>query len=117
MSFSLATLWHERQRFRAGVMAVAFSAVLIALQFGLLLGLLSVTSVPIDRTRADIWVGAADVPSVDVGAPMAAAWLSRVAESPEVAACEEYCQGYMKWKKPNGGEELCIIIGSRIEDG
>jgi len=39
MSYSLATLWHERQRFLPGVLAVAFSALLIALQIGLLLGL------------------------------------------------------------------------------
>jgi putative ABC transport system permease protein len=117
MSFTLATLWHERQRYRAGVLAVAFSAVLIALQFGLLLGMLSVTSIPIDRTRADLWVGAADVLSVDIGGPIPTAWISRVAEYPEVAYCEEYCQGFMKWKKANGGEELCIVIGSRLEDG
>ena len=30
MSYSLATLWHERQRFLPGVLAVAFSALLIA---------------------------------------------------------------------------------------
>jgi putative ABC transport system permease protein len=115
MNFALATLWHDRQRYIPGVLAVAFSAVLIALQFGLLLGLLSVTSIPIDHTRADLWVGSADVLSVDIGGPIPAAWLGRVAEYPEVAACEEYCQGFMKWKKANGGEELCIVIGSRLE--
>ena len=57
MSYSLATLWHERSRFLPGVLAVAFGALLIALQCGLLLGLFSITSIPIDHTRADIWVG------------------------------------------------------------
>jgi putative ABC transport system permease protein len=38
-------------------------------------------------------------------------------ECPQVAVCEEYCEGFMKWKKPNGADELCIIIGSRLEDG
>ena len=46
MNFALATLWHERQRYLPGILAVAFSAVLIALTCGLLLGLLSVTSMP-----------------------------------------------------------------------
>lgn len=31
MNFALATLWHERQRYLPGILAVAFSAVLIAL--------------------------------------------------------------------------------------
>ena len=42
MSYSLAPLWYERQRFLPGVLAVGFSALLIALQCGLLLGLFSI---------------------------------------------------------------------------
>src|SRR5437588_550503 len=61
MSYSLATLWHERQRYVPGVLAVGFSALLIALQCGLLLGLFSITSIPVDHTRADIWVGSPEV--------------------------------------------------------
>jgi putative ABC transport system permease protein len=57
MPYSLTTLWHERQRFLPGVLAVAFSALLIILQCGLVLGLLAITSMPIDHCRADIWVG------------------------------------------------------------
>lgn len=114
MSYSLATLWYDRQRYLPGILAVAFSAVLIALQCGLLLGLLAVTSIPIDFSRADLWVGAADVLSVDIGGPISTSWISRVA--PEVDRVEEYCEGFSKWKKSNGGEELCIVIGSRLDD-
>ena len=71
MLYTLATLWHERQRYIPGVLAVAFSALLIALQCGLLLGLLSITSIPIDYTRADIWIGSQDILSVDLGHKLA----------------------------------------------
>jgi putative ABC transport system permease protein len=117
MNFALATLWHERQRYLPGILAVAFSAVLIALTCGLLLGLLSVTSIPITRTRADVWVGSAGVLSVDIAGVVPTGWYSRVMESPEVTACEEYCEGFSKWKKPNGADELIIIVGCRLEDG
>jgi putative ABC transport system permease protein len=117
MNFALATLWHERQRYLPGILAVAFSAVLIALTCGLLLGLLKITSIPITRTRADVWVGSAGVLSVDIAGKVPTAWYSRVMECPNVVTCEEYCEGFQKWKKPNGADELCIIIGSRLEDG
>lgn len=116
MNFTLAMLWHDRQRYLPGVLAVAFSAVLIALQCGLLLGLLSVTALPIDNTRADLWVGGADVLSVDIGGAIPTAWVSRITESPEVIGVEEYVQAFSKWKKSNGGDELCIVIGSSLED-
>src|SRR3954452_16804592 len=70
MSYALTTLWYERNRFLPGILAVAFSALLIALQCGLLLGLFSITSIPIDHTRADVWVSAPAVLSVDLGRPI-----------------------------------------------
>ena len=70
MSYSLATLWYERHRYVPGILAVGFSALLIALQCGLLLGLFSITSIPVDHTRAHIWIGAPEVLSVDLGRPM-----------------------------------------------
>jgi putative ABC transport system permease protein len=116
MSYSLTTLWHDRQRFLPGVLAVSFSAVLIALQCGLLLGLFSVTSIPIDHTRAHIWLGPPSVLSVDVARPIPEWYLGRLASQPEVEQCEIYIQAFGQWVKPTGGAELCIVIGSRLED-
>src|SRR5438128_2279173 len=114
MSYSLATLWFERQRYMPGVLAVGFSALLIALQCGLLLGLFSITSIPVDHTRADIWVGAPQVLSVDLGRPIPESYLLRLANMPEVESAEIYLQGFAYWGKPDGGSELCIVIGSRL---
>ncbi len=116
MSYSLTTLWHERQRYLPGVLAVGFSALLIALQCGLLLGLFSITSIPVDHTRAHIWIGAPQVLSVDLGRPLPESYLSRLAGQPEVDAPEVYLQGFAYWSKPNGATELCIVIGSRLDD-
>jgi putative ABC transport system permease protein len=113
-SYSLTTLWHERQRYLPGVLAVAFSALLIALQCGLLLGLFSITSIPIDRTQADVWMGASEVSSVDLGGPIPENTLARMGALPEIDRCEPYLQGFAFWTKPKGGRELCMVIGSRL---
>src|ERR1044071_2515632 len=85
MSYALSTLWYERQRYLPGILAVSFSALLIALQCGLLLGLLSITSIPIDYTRADIWVGSQDILSVDLGQPIPMSFVGRLSpENPEI---------------------------------
>jgi putative ABC transport system permease protein len=116
MSYSLQTLWFERQRFLPGVLAVAFSALLIALQCGLLLGLFSITSLPIDETSADVWVGHPEVPSVDLGRPIPEAWQSYLS-LPGVVHIESFVEGFAYWDKPTGGSELCVLIGSRLSDG
>ncbi|HEY7329391.1 MAG TPA: ABC transporter permease [Gemmataceae bacterium] len=114
-SYSLTTLWYERQRYVPGVLAVAFSALLIALQCGLLLGLFSITSIPIDHTQADVWMGASEVSSVDLGRPIPESAQARMGVLPEIESCEPYLQGFAFWSKPNnGGSELCMVIGSRL---
>jgi putative ABC transport system permease protein len=108
-------LWHERQRYLPGVLAVAFSALLIALQCGLLLGLFSITSIPIDNSTADVWVGAPQVLSVDLGRPIREDYYARVDSMPEVERTEIYIQGFAYWSKPDGGTELCMVIGCALE--
>jgi len=117
MSYSLTTLLYERQRYLPALAAVGFSALLIALQCGLLLGLFSITSMPIDRNKADLWMGAPDVLSVDLGRPIREGYLARMAAYPEVTHCEIYLQGFCYWTKQGGGTELCMVIGSRLADG
>jgi putative ABC transport system permease protein len=116
LNYSLATLWHERPRFLPGIGAVAFSAVLIALQSGLLLGLFQITSLPVDHTRADVWVGSSEVLSVDLGRPIELTYVSRLAGDPRVERVEAYYQAYASWIKPDGGSELCVLIGSCLDD-
>ena len=73
-----AALWHERQRFFPAVLAVAFSALLIVLQAGLLLGFFSLKSVPIDQADANLWIAHPAVRSVDLARPIPEQWRMRV---------------------------------------
>jgi putative ABC transport system permease protein len=115
MSYALQTLVHERHRYWPAVLAVAFSALLIALQCGLLLGLFSITSLPIDHTDADVWMGAPSVLSVDLGRPIRSDYLARLQGHPGVEHSEIYLQGFAYWAKRDGGTELCMVVGSRLE--
>jgi putative ABC transport system permease protein len=117
LAYTLATLWHERSRFLSGMLAVAFSAALIALQTGLLLGLFATTSAPIDHAAADIWVGAPRVLSVDLGRPIAEDHIARLASHPAVEAPETLLLDYGYWIKGDGSKELCIVIGSHLAPG
>ncbi len=119
MSYALQTLWHERARYLSGVIAVTFSAVLIALQCGLLLGLFKITSTPIDHMTGDktstIWVGSTAVQSVDLGKPIPESFLSRVAGRPGVEMPEVYIANFANFTKPIGGTELCFLLASNLD--
>src|SRR5487761_802031 len=110
--YSLKILWHGHQRFLPAVLAVAFSAVLIAVQIGMLLGTLAVTSRPIDHAAAQIWVGIRGVASIELGHPIPESWLYRIQAQPEVEDVESYLYEFAYWHKPAGGSEHCCIIGA-----
>ena len=120
MSYSLTTIWYERQRFLPAILAVAFSAVLVAVQSGLVLGLLSMMSLPVDKATADVWVGYPGVRSVDLGRPIPERWVVRVAAQPEVERAEPAVLGFSLWTRPGPSpnstiSEVCTVVGTRLD--
>lgn len=118
MSYALQTLWHDKARYAAGVGAVAFSALLIVLQVGLLLGLFELTSVPVDHTSADLWVGSQDVKSVDLGVQIPTNTnMARLTEKRGLVGQPEiYLAMYANMTRPDGGMERCFVLGSSLDD-
>lgn len=94
---------------------MAFSAVLIALQVGLLLGLFEITSIPVDHTDADIWIGSKDLLSVDLAEPIPMNYLARL-DKPGVMMPELYYLTFGNWTKPEGGKNLCVVVGSSLRE-
>jgi putative ABC transport system permease protein len=116
MGYALITIWHERKRFLPGIIAVAFSTVLILFQGGLLVGQFSLTSTPIDNTNADLWVGHPMDLSVDLGRTIPERWAAYVAVQPEVVQVESYIIGMIVVDRRDGRSELCTVVGSSLEN-
>jgi len=117
MGYSLTILWHDRQRYIPAMLAVTFSALLVALQFGLLLGTFSMVSSPVDHTSADIWVAQPGAVSVDAGQSVPESWRDRLDVLPEIVETEPYIQMFFAWSKPKGGTEYAMVVGSRLHPG
>lgn len=120
MGYSLSTIWYERQRFLPAILAVAFSALLVAVQAGLVLGLLSMMSLPVDKSRADVWIGHPGVRSVDLGRALPERWVVRAAANPEVERAETCVIGFSLWSYTRPGSELavsevCTVMGTRLD--
>ena len=120
MDFALATIWYERQRFLPAIFAVAFSAILIVVQGGLVVGLLSMMSIPVDKSSSDVWVGSPGVKSVDLGQKIPERWIARVASQPEVVRAEAQIISFSMWRPidrnaPPSSPAVCLIVGSKLD--
>ena len=120
MDFALATIWYERQRFLPAILAVAFSAILMIVQGGLVVGLLSMMSVPVDKATSDIWIGSPGVKSVDLGQKIPERWIARVANQPEVVRAEPQIISFSMWTPidrhaPPSSPAVCLIVGCKLD--
>jgi putative ABC transport system permease protein len=116
MHWALQTLWFERRRYFPGVLAVAFSALLIALQVGIFWGLISVVSVPIVHSSADVWITYPGAKSIDLGRAIPNYWRDRVLAHPEIERDDQYIQGMAVWKTDQEETELTIVSGMTVAD-
>lgn len=116
MTYAVLMLWNERWKFMPAILAVAVSAVLVSIQFGLLAGTLSFTSQVIDRSPADIWIGAKDVPSVDAAMPVPEAWRSRIGSLGDVTGSESLYYGFAACALEAGGTAICCVVGSALDE-
>lgn len=116
MRYAIRALIYDRRRYLPGVLAVAFSALLIAMQVGLMMGLIGVVSIPIINSKADIWVTYPNTSACDLGRPIPNYWADRLWMLPEIAQADEYIQGFIYWKTPGGNSELIIVVGCNLED-
>jgi putative ABC transport system permease protein len=117
LPYALKIVVREPGRFLPAVLAVTFSAVLVSMQSGMLLGFLRVSARPVERIAADLWVGSRELPALGFSHPVDEAWYGRIASQPEVAAVEPYLYGITMWHRTDGGLEQCYIVGTRLEEG
>lgn len=116
MIFAIRTILHDKKRYFAGILAVAFSALLISMQVGILIGLIGVVSVPILNSKADVWATFPDTPACDLGRPMPSYWVDRLWAHPEVETADEFIEGFRYWQTDSGKNELVVILGMSLED-
>jgi putative ABC transport system permease protein len=100
----------------AGVLAVAFSVVLMAVQGGVLVGLVATVSAPVDVSPAQIWIAAKHTPSADNGGPIASRYRNRLIMNPDIAQTDEYVQEFTRWWNPRAGTVLVILCGQNLSE-
>lgn len=116
VGYALRIVWYERRRFLPAIVSVSFCAVLMTVQGGLLLGMLTLVSLAIDHCRADVWIGYPGASSTDLGLPIPAAWRYHLEQYPEIVRTETYLIGYAPWGQPGRSVEHCTIMGTDLSD-
>lgn len=110
--FALKTLLADRSKLLIALVGVVFSLVLVCIQGGLFLGMIRKSSLLIDNSRADIWVGHRGVRNADIAKEIPMAWLERIRGLPGVLRAEHYIVAAAMMQLPDGEFEGVLVVGA-----
>lgn len=110
-------LARDRARFVVTLVGLAFSVVLMAVQWGLLTGCAETAAGLIDHAGADIWIASRGTSNVDQAVPMPARWRYRVLSVPGVIAVDKLIVRFTQWRRPDGRSEIVEIVGFDLDSG
>jgi putative ABC transport system permease protein len=119
MTFTLAfrNLFHDRVQLIVTLVGILFSVVLMAVQLGLYLGARSMIVATIDRADGDVWVMAYGTKNFEEAQPIDARLRYTALATPGVVKATPLVSSFTEWRKPQGGSNLTVMIGSDAEDG
>jgi putative ABC transport system permease protein len=104
-------LFHDRVRLIVTLTGIAFSVVLMVVQWGLFQGFSTSTAAIIDHSGADIWVAAKDTAYLEQAVPFNERKYYQVLATPGVAQAVKYIVRWSVWKQPGGRAESVAIVG------
>ena len=117
LTLAWRNLVHDKVRLAVTVTGIVFAVVLIVVELGLFLGFTTTTSSLIDRSRADLWITARNVPYIELGVPFTERKLATVLATPGVAAAGKYIAQFTQWKRPDGRQESVQVVGVELPSG
>ena len=112
---AIRTLIYDRGKLLAALVGVIFSVVLVNVQGGLFIGLMSKASLLIDQGDADIWVGHRGMHNLDFAHQMPLRWLHRVRSVPNVEDTSAMRITFSEISLPEGKFESVVVVGIDLD--
>ncbi len=111
-TLAVKMLLADRGKLAMALVGVVFAVVLVNVQGGLFIGLISKASLLIDQGGADIWVGHLKMNNVDFPHDIPRRWVHRIRSIEGVEQAEPYVVGHTVMTLPSGGFEQVLVVGS-----
>ncbi len=115
-SIALRLAWRnfarDRVRLLIAVTGVAFAVLLMTLQLGLLIGFATTSSSLVDQAKADLWIVPRGAKDVDQAGQILERQKFAALGLPDVKSVESLIVAFSPWKRPDGGTENVIVIGT-----
>jgi putative ABC transport system permease protein len=117
LTLAWKNLFHDKVRLSVTSVGVVFALVLVLVQVGLFLSFLDMSANIVEKSEADLWIGAPHMPHVNTGTPLPESIRWRALSAPGVESVERYTVFWVSLKLPSGAQEGVQIVGYEPPDG
>jgi len=117
LTLAMRNLFHDRIRLVVTLVGILFSIVLVAVQLGLYVGASRMIVAMIDKANGDLWITAYGAKSFEDSGFLEGQERYAALSTPGVRRVVPLIASFSKWNKPQGGSQLCVIVGTDVADG
>jgi putative ABC transport system permease protein len=115
-TLALRNFIHDRVSLIVTLVGIVFSVVLMAIQIGLYYGSQQVITSMIDHAGAQLWITPIGAQSFDDSPLLKGGEKYAALSRPGVAAAIDVAVNIMGWKRPDGGSQAVVIVGTDPDD-
>jgi len=117
LTLAMRNLFHDRIRLIVTVVGILFAIVLVAIQLGVYVGASKIITAMIERANGQLWVAAYGTKSFEESGTLDGNARYAALSTPGVTAAIPIVASFSRWKRPDGGRQLCVIVGTDPADG
>jgi putative ABC transport system permease protein len=116
LTLAMRNLFHDRIRLGVTLVGILFAVVLVAVQLGLYAGTSKMIVSMVHKSNADLWIVPYGADSFEGSGVLTGSERHAALSTPGVARAVPIVASFSKWKRPQGGEQLCVIVGTDPAD-
>jgi putative ABC transport system permease protein len=116
LTLAMRNLFHDRVRLAVTLVGILFSIVLVAVQLGLYVGASRMIVAMIDKANGDLWITAYGAKSFEDSGFLEGQERYAALSTPGVARVVPLIAAFSQWRKPSGGSQLCVVVGTDSAD-
>lgn len=117
LTLAMRNLFHDRIRLIVTIVGILFSIVLVAVQSGLYVGASKLIVSTIERADGELWIAGYGSRSLEDSGVLSGRERYAALSTPGVAKATPIIASFSRWKKKEGGRQLCVVIGYDAADG
>ena len=117
LTLALRNLFHDRIRLGVTLVGILFAVVLVAVQLGLYAGTSKMIISMVHQAKGELWIVPYGADSFEGSGVLTGSERHAALSTPGVARAIPIVASFSKWQRPQGGEQLCVIVGVDAADG